>query len=350
MTKCKGCGVELQYTEKNELGFSPKEGAEYCKRCFRLAHYGDIQISMKTGIDSDAILEKVNKMDALVLWVVDIFDFEASILNALNRQLFDKDIVVVATKVDLLPPTLGEQKIAKFVYSRLKEYEINVKEVLLTGLNFDTEMIFEAINEYYKGRDIVVIGMANVGKSTFINNLMKSSKLTSSRYPGTTLDFNELQINDYKFIDTPGLRNDSSLIMHVKEEDLKKILSMKRIKPTVFQLRGDQSFAVGGLLRLDFVGCEKISVVFYMSNELDIHRGKYENADDYWNMHYEEFQPKLDLKFEEFKKESYNDLMKKFDIVINGLGWVSVSVVGNLDECNVYHHPETKIIIRKAMM
>ena len=122
MTKCKGCGVQLQYTDKKGLGYSPKEGAEYCQRCFRLAHYGDMQISMKTGIDSDAIIEKVNKMDALVLWVVDIFDFEASILNAMNRQLFNKDIVIVATKVDLLPASLGEEKIARFVYSRLREY------------------------------------------------------------------------------------------------------------------------------------------------------------------------------------------------------------------------------------
>lgn len=348
MKKCKGCGVQLQYTDKKSLGYSPKEDAEYCQRCFRLANYGDMQISMKTGIDSDAIITKVNKMDALILWVVDIFDFEASILNALNRQLFNKDIVVVATKVDLLPATLGEEKIGKFVYSRLKEYEINVKEVLLTGLNFETDMIFEAIDDYYNGRDIAVIGMANVGKSTFINNLMKSSKLTASRYPGTTLDFNELEINGYNFIDTPGLRNDNSLIMQVKEEDLKQVLPIKRIKPTIFQLKGNQSFAIGGLLRLDFIGCERLSVVYYMSNSLEIHRGKYENADNYWTTHYDELQPHLDIKFEEFKKENYTDLENKFDIVINGLGWVSV--IGNLDECNVYHHPDTQIIIRKAMM
>ena len=133
---------------------------------------------------------------------------------------------------------------------------------MLTGLNFDTDAIFEAIEDHYEGREIVVIGMANVGKSTFINNLMKSSELTSSRYPGTTLDFNELEINGYRFVDTPGLRNDNSIIMHVKEEDLKQVLPVKKVKPTIFQLRGDQSFAVGGLLRLDFIGCDKLSVVF----------------------------------------------------------------------------------------
>ena len=85
-----------------------------------------------------------------------------------------------------------------------------------------------------------------------------------------------------------------------------------------------------------------------MSNALEIHRGKQENADRYWNAHYDELQPNFEIGFEEFKKDSYTGLDDKFDIVINGLGWVSV--IGKLDECDIYHHPDTEMIIRKAMM
>ena len=66
-------------------------------------------------------------MDALILWVVDLFDFEASLLEGMNRHLFGKDVIVVGTKRDLLPETVGSEKLAKFVYGRLKELGIHVK-------------------------------------------------------------------------------------------------------------------------------------------------------------------------------------------------------------------------------
>jgi ribosome biogenesis GTPase A len=34
---------------------------------------------------------------------------------------------------------------------------------------------------------------------------MGTKQLTMSRYPGTTLDFNEIEIDGQKYIDTPGI-------------------------------------------------------------------------------------------------------------------------------------------------
>ena len=348
MTKCKGCGVELQYTDSQKLGYAPKTDASYCQRCFRLNHYGDLQINMKQGIDSDVVLSQIVTKDALFLWVVDIFDLEASFIKALNRQLFQKDIVLVVTKCDLLPKSLGFEKISKFVYSRLKEYEINVKEILLTGLNFDTEEIFAAIEDYYQNRPVIVLGMANVGKSTFINNLMHKNDLTASKYPGTTLDLNELKIGQYDFIDTPGLYCEDTLLLYVKEEYLKMMLPNKRVKPKIFQLKNSQSLAIAGLIRLDFIDCKKVSVVFYANNLLDIHRCKVDNADNYWESHYEELEPKLEIPLKDFKASTIISHLDRYDIVINGLGWVSVR--GDLAKIVAYHHPKTEIKVRKAMM
>ena len=56
-----------------------------------------------------------------------LFDFEASLLEGMNRHLFGKDVIVVGTKRDLLPETVGSEKLAKFVYGRLKELGIQVK-------------------------------------------------------------------------------------------------------------------------------------------------------------------------------------------------------------------------------
>ena len=41
MTKCIGCGAELQSNDKNLKGYIPleKSDAIYCERCFRIQHY-----------------------------------------------------------------------------------------------------------------------------------------------------------------------------------------------------------------------------------------------------------------------------------------------------------------------
>jgi len=348
MTKCKGCGIEIQYDNASELGYSPKKNAEYCKRCFRLSHYGVVEIDMKEGIDSEAILSKVANMDVLILWVVDLFDFEASILKSLNRHLYNKDIIMVGTKADLLPRSLGDEKLAKFIYSRLKDNNISIKDLMISGLEYDTSQVFDLVDEYYDGRDIVVLGMANVGKSTFLNSLLASDNLTASRYPGTTLDFNPIKINGYNFIDTPGLRCDNSMIMYVKQNDLKKVVTNKSVKQKVYQLKGNQSFAIDGLIRFDLYDCDKASAVMYFSEELNIHRGKCENANEYWEKHYRNQDLKLDIELKGFVKTSFVKSEDKIDLVVNGMGWLSIS--GQVNNIDIYHHPNIEIIKRKAIM
>ena len=73
-------------------------------------------------------------------------------------------------------------------------------DVIITSgkknLNLDT--IYDAIDTYRKGRDVYVVGMTNVGKSTFINALLKhyagvtDNLITTSEFPGTTLDLIEI--------------------------------------------------------------------------------------------------------------------------------------------------------------
>ena len=41
MIRCKGCGVILQNTDKNKLGYVEANEQELCMRCFRLSHYGE---------------------------------------------------------------------------------------------------------------------------------------------------------------------------------------------------------------------------------------------------------------------------------------------------------------------
>ena len=80
MANCKGCGIEMQNNDPKGIGYTPKQNSEYCQRCFRLLHYDDLTVSMRKGIDPDMVMHRIADMDCLVLWVVDLFDFEGSMI------------------------------------------------------------------------------------------------------------------------------------------------------------------------------------------------------------------------------------------------------------------------------
>ena len=349
MANCKGCGIQLQYNHPKLPGYTPKKGSDYCQRCFRLMHYDDLTISMKTGIDPDSVLQRIDAMDCLVLWVVDLFDFEASMIPGLSRKLSGKDIIMVATKRDILPETLSPEKIARFVFGRLKELGISIRNLIITS-SYETmgmEEVKEAVDMYGHNRPVVVMGRANAGKSTLLNKLMQKSELTSSRYPGTTLDFNPLDIDGIQYIDTPGIEISGSMLMDIREEDLKTIVPYKTIKPLVYQVRGDQSFTIGGLARVDVIGCDHASAVFYVCDRLSIHRGKVENADEFWKKHYGKLLVPTPLH-DDFVTSSIRKTEDKMDVVIEGLGWVCVS--GKMSSVRVYAPKAVNVTFRKAML
>ena len=348
--KCKGCGAILQIDHPDQLGYTPKKDSEYCQRCFRLIHYDDLQISMKTGIPADEVIQKIENMDALILWIVDMFDFEASMIRGLNRKFTEKDILLIGTKKDLLPQSLGEDKLAQFVFKRLKEYGLSVQELMFTSRNSKASLedVYDAIDEHAHGRDIVVMGRANVGKSTLLNRLIGEDVLTASKYPGTTLDFHSIDHRGYHFIDTPGIEIEKTMLLYVDEKDLKTVLPLKPIKPKVYQLKDDQSFAVGGLARLDILEADKASAVFYVSNELPLHRSKLEKADEQWQKHYGELYQPVASESEFVTYHTKKDEEEAIDVVVHGLGWFTLH--GKIKGAEVHVPKGVDVTFRKAMM
>lgn len=356
--RCIGCGVTLQNEDKHRIGYTPKLDASYCQRCFRIQHYDDVTISMKTGIDPDVVLKQIAQKDALVLWVVDLFDFEANMIPGIHRHLMGKDIIMVATKRDLLPDTLGDQKLSQFILSRCKELGIIIQGLVICGDlvkhayaqdNNSLEEVRRAIDYAQNGRDVVVMGMANAGKSTLLNGLLGKGDLTTSRYPGTTLDLVELDMGEYRLYDTPGLTRYDSYLTLVDDGILKQILPSKRLKARTYQLYEDQSIAVGGLARLDLIGCGQLSCVGYFANELQLHRGKQSKATQLWAAHMGELlTPSLGNDPTKMKKFSHPGTSEKLDVVIHGLGWFCIS--GAVERMDLYVSEGVNVTFRKAMI
>lgn len=323
MKKCKGCGVILQNTDVNIKGFVNNLDQDYCKRCFRLIHYSDIKLLTKEKITNTEIKDIYSTFDNDVfVVVVDAFDALVLDKDNLLDNFKNRKIILVINKIDLLPTNIKDSKLDLLyekIISRCKSN--NIIDCFLTcksDYGF-RDFFFDAIKDH-KTNKFVFVGRVNAGKSTIINKLIDNDDLTTSFYPGTTVYTNEIIVDNYKFIDTPGLNDKESFVSYVDINQLKKLNPLKTIKPKTYQLYENQSYFVEGLLRLDILTSKNTNVTFYMNNELNIHRSKYENAENYSNRNFKNIKLKL-IPFISNKFSVYNELF----ICVKGLGLIKVN-------------------------
>lgn len=347
MTICKGCGVTLQHTKPNEQGYTPKEDGVYCQRCFRIMHYDDLVFSLRDTISPSQIIKQIQSQEGVILWIVDLFDFESSMISELEEEFKKRNVFMVCTKRDLLPKAVKEDKLLQFVERELKDKKIHVEEIRIVSLKDSLDTLRKDIEDFAKGKDVIVVGRANAGKSTLLNRLLEKKELTSSRYPGTTQAFLPMEKNGITYIDTPGIELEHSMIMKVKEEDLIHILPTKEVSAQIYQIHENQTFILGGLAQIDFETKEEASIVFYEKEDLNIHRCKTENKEELWKKHYGElFQPIPMVN--EFECITHSKQYEKEDIVIHGLGFICVS--GVVDKICVTVPKGVTVTFRKAMI
>jgi len=338
---CIGCGVEIQTEDKEGLGYAPPSALEketvICKRCHRLKHYNEVQDVSLTDDDFLKILNGIGNTDALIVKIVDIFDFNGSWLPGLHRFVGANPVLLVGNKVDLLPKSVKQKKLLNWMKQSAKELGLQPIDIHLISANKGTGIseVAEAIEHYRNGKDVYVVGCTNVGKSTFINRLIKDFSgekdvITTSHFPGTTLDMIDIPLNDHTSLyDTPGIINHHQMAHFVDKQDLKIITPKKEIKPKVFQLNEKQTLFFGGLARFDYVSGGRQSFTCYLSNELHIHRTKLENADELYNKQVGDLlQPPKQDDLEGFPPLVAHEFAikeNKTDIVFSGLGWVTVN-------------------------
>jgi hypothetical protein len=342
---CIGCGAQLQSEEENKAGYVPssvlKKPVEeledvYCRRCFRLRHYNEVSDVELTDDDFLAMLNEISSKDALVVNVVDVFDFNGTLIHGMQRFAGSNHLMIVANKVDLLPKSLGEGRIRQWITERVQEVGIRPREVVLaSALNKDSiRDLMQLIEEERNGRDVYIVGATNVGKSTIVNQIINIATdspdvITTSYFPGTTLGSIEIPLDDGKnIIDTPGIIQRTNLTQHLTRDDLKKVIPRREVKPTVYQLNPEQTIFVGGLARFDYLkGPGKQPFVFYNSNDIQQHRTKLENADALYEEHLGKMlaPPTEDTarNLPALKKHTFT-IKEPSDIVVSGLGWVSI--------------------------
>ncbi|KAI9074228.1 hypothetical protein K1719_043793 [Acacia pycnantha] len=393
---CYGCGAPLQTSEIDAPGYVDLKTYELkkkhhqlktilCGRC-RLLSHGKMITAVgghggysggKQFITAEELREKLSHLrheKALIVKLVDIVDFNGSFLSRVRDLAGANPIILVVTKIDLLPRDTDLNCIGDWVVEAVTKKGLNVLSVHLTSsksLVGITGVVSE-IQKEKKGRDVYILGSANVGKSAFINALLKimaekdpiaaaaqKYKPIQSAVPGTTLG--PIRINAFigegNLYDTPGVHLHHRQTAVVHYEDLSSLAPRSRLRGLSFpnsqvlkdneaadhsKSNGLNGFSIfwGGLVRIDVLkALPETCLTFYGPKGLQIHVVPTENADDFYQKEVGVLltPPTERVKAENWKGlESERNLQIKFEdaerpacnVAISGLGWFTVEPVG----------------------
>ena len=341
--RCIGCGAVIQTEDKDALGYTPasalnkglETGELYCQRCFRLRHYNEIAPVSLTDDDFLRLLSHIREANALIVYVVDIFDFNGSIIPGLHRFVGKNPVLLVGNKEDLLPRSLRRSKLTDWLRQQANQAGIRPLMTTLVSAkkNHQVEELLATIEKYRQGRDVYVVGVTNVGKSTLINQIIKQRTgvedlITTSRFPGTTLDKIEIPLDDgHELVDTPGIIHQEQMAHVLPAEDLRLVAPQKEIKPKTYQLDEQQTIFLGGIARFDYLKGPRAGLAAYFDNNLPLHRTKLANADAFYEKHLggllvPPHQNEID-QFPPLERFEFA-ITEKSDLVFEGLGWITV--------------------------
>ncbi|KAG6587010.1 gtp-binding protein [Phytophthora cinnamomi] len=183
---CSGCGIELQHEEPARVGYFPKQllgnvrdlkelKRLRCERCFQMTQYGKISDTKMPYQEYERRVLELRSKDMLMIQLVDILDISGSLLPKARHVFGKKPVMLVVNKGDLVPTKSGIRRLMRRIKQEAKEAGIDnlISIYLISAMKrIGMKEIVEDVAKYRQGRDICVVGAANVGKSTFLNSFL----------------------------------------------------------------------------------------------------------------------------------------------------------------------------------
>ncbi|OMO54557.1 hypothetical protein COLO4_36417 [Corchorus olitorius] len=369
-----------------------------CARCHSLLHYGKVKDptveNLLPEFDFDHTvgrrLASVSGARSVVLMVVDASDFDGSFprkVAKLVSHVTEENytawkqgksgnvprIVLVVTKIDLLPSSLSPTRFEHWVRQRAREggaSTIAKLHFVSPVRDWGLKSLVEDIVEMAGPRGTVwAVGAQNAGKSTLINAIGKCvggkiGFLTEAPVPGTTLGILRVEgvlPGQAKLFDTPGLLQPHQVTTRLTREELKLVYVSKELKPRTYRIKAGHTVHIAGLMRLDieesFV--DSLYVTVWASPYLPLHMGKTENAQRMLEDHFgRQLQPPIG---QERVKELGNWVRKEFhvsgnswdsssvDIAAAGIGWFAIGLKGEA-VLGVWTYDGVDVVLRNALI
>ena len=342
--KCKGCGAVLQSENEQLPGFVPKSVIEdttksdiVCKRCYRIKNYGSYEPVEITSDDYINEVKKVVNDSNVVVFIIDLIDFESSMDEKLLQIIKNRPIIAAVNKIDLLPEKKHPSETANWVKKRFAEYNIVPFDIAILSVKDDYGVngIVRKISYLFpNGAKAAVVGVTNVGKSSLINGIIGGkSKVTVSKYPGTTLKaiFVEHPDKNHTFIDTPGLIPKGRASDLVCEECNLKMVPSKEITRKTFKIKEGKVLMIGGLINIQVVNTGEFLPIFqaFAAKDVTFHETNEIRAEELMKTKAGEF---IIPPCEKCSEKYYNlkFIKKEFiveegeELCFKGLGWISV--------------------------
>ena len=252
MTKCVGCGIKLQEKDKNELGYTPNLNNALCERCFKLKNY-NILTNKGINIDNDKLINKINELNACVLFLVDFINLDSEVIEA-YKKIKSKKILII-TKADIIPKNIKYQKLIQNIKNI---YEIK-EDLILTSSK--TKLNIKTITKLcLEEKNICLAGFTNAGKSSLINALV-GSDITVSKKSNTTQDFIKLNVDGINIYDAPGFMS------NINRENIPRSI----IRPITYQFPSKHYLLIQDI-KLNIL--ENSNFTIYVGNEANIIRRK----------------------------------------------------------------------------
>lgn len=252
---CYGCGVKLQNSCESDIGYTPKEDALYCARCFKMTHYGDFNTSA-TPKDIKEIVNKINKDNKYVIFLVDFLNVNKCVIDIFKSIKCEK--VLVINKCELMPKHINKNKFMDYIKSY---YNISDTIKLKGGSKLNGATSIKNFLQSVNIKCSYILGISNSGKSTLINDLItifnsKISKITVSKRENTTLDFIRVKLSDeLTLIDSPGFIIDKYLIKEVTN---------KPISTFTYNMKDNETISLYDKYYFKFINSTPIT--FYLSS------------------------------------------------------------------------------------
>ncbi|KAL5563391.1 hypothetical protein UlMin_033138 [Ulmus minor] len=369
-----------------------------CVRCHSLRNYGKVKDptveNLLPDFDFDHTIGRklgsATGTRSVVLLVVDAADFDGSFPKKVARLVSTTieehsaawkqgksgnvpRVLLVVTKIDLLPSSLSPTRFEHWVRQRAREGGSNkitsvhlVSSVKDWGLK---NLVDDVVALAGSRGNVWAIGAQNAGKSTLINSIGKHvggkiTHLTEAPVPGTTLGIVRVEgvlPSQAKLFDTPGLLHPNQITTRLTREEQKLVHISKELKPRTYRIKAGHSVHIAGLMRLDVeeLSVDSIYVTVWASLYLPLHMGKTDNASTMVEEHFgRQLQPPIG---EKRGKELGEWVRKEFhvcgnswdsssmDISASGLGWFALGLKGEARLC-VWTYDGLEVVLRNSLI